>query len=192
MKRPLIQSIFALLFFTWAASRAPADLLTPGMEVTDTIGQINSLETKNGFSAQFWVTTDEQVFLTWAKNSSIRNLKPTIEVKRNTPIYLALFLANPGVKSVTSPINGKVSNLSDVTFDLYIVSPDGTLSVASKQRGAWKGAPPSPGLVTLAKDRGVLNFEAIDPLGEYTIVLVVRDNVRKVDMKLTRKFQLVE
>ena len=192
MKTHPIKTFAVLLFLALATTRVPADILSPGMEVTDTIGTIGSLETKNGVSAQFWMTTDEQIFLTWAKSSSIRNLKPTIQVKRNTPVFLALFLANPGVKTVVAPVSGKINSSSDVTFDLYIISPNGSLSLANKQRVAWKGTPPSPGLVFLAKDRGVLNFEVIDPLGEYTIVLVLRDNVRKVDMKLSRKLELVE
>ena len=192
MNKPLLKKFAALLIFTLAVTSAPADLLSPGLTVTDALGQVNSLETKNGFSAQFWMTTDEQIFLTWAKSGSIRNLKPVIQVKRNTPIFLALFIANPGVKSMVSPITGKISTSSDVTFDLYIISPNGSLSLASKQRSAWKGNPPSPGLVYLAKDRGVLNFEAIDPLGEYTVVLVLRDNARKVEMKLSRKVELTE
>ena len=192
MNKPLLKKFAALLIFTLAVTSAPADLLSPGLTVTDALGQVNSLETKNGFSAQFWMTTDEQIFLTWAKSGSIRNLKPVIQVKRNTPIFLALFIANPGVKSIVSPVTGKISTSSDVTFDLYIISPKGSLSLASKQRSAWKGNPPSPGLVYLAKDRGVLNFEAIDPLGEYTVVLVLRDNARKVEMKLSRKVELTE
>ncbi|MEI6562594.1 MAG: hypothetical protein WCO68_11030 [Verrucomicrobiota bacterium] len=160
--------------------------------LSDVISQIGGLETKDGFSAQFWMTTDEQVFYTWAKGSSIRSLKPTIKVKRNIPVFLALFLANPGVKSVVAPVSGKINTSSDVTCDLYLISPNGTLSLASKQRVAWKGVPPAPGLVCLARDRGALSFEVIDPLGEYTLVLVVRDNVRKLEMKLSRKLELVD
>jgi len=192
MKTHPITKIAVLLLLALATLRGNADILSPGMEANDTVGLIKSLETRNGFSAQFWMTTDEQVFLTWAKSSSIRSLKPTIQAKRNVPIFLALFLANPGVKSVVAPVSGRINNSSDVTFDLYIISPNGALSLANKQRVAWKGTPPSPGLVFLAKDRGVLSFEVIDPLGEYTIVLVVRDNVRKVDMKLSRKLELVD
>ncbi|MCX6968511.1 MAG: hypothetical protein NTZ46_12195 [Verrucomicrobia bacterium] len=81
---------------------------------------------------------------------------------------------------------------SDVTFDVYIISPNGNLALADKQRVGWRGTPPSPGLIYLAKDRGMFNFEAIDPLGEYTIALVVHDNIRKADLKLTRKLDLVD
>jgi len=191
MKTPLVKKCAALVCFALATSMAPADILAPGMASTDTIGQVNSLETVDGFSAQFWMTTEEQIFTTWAKTGAIRGLKPTIQVKRNTPIYLALFMANPGVRSIARSA-GNPDLISDVTFDLYIINPAGALSLANKARVGWSGAPPAPKLVYLAKDRGVLNFEIIDPLGQYTIVVMLHDNVRKADMKLIRKLELVE
>ncbi|MEI7958674.1 MAG: hypothetical protein WCI40_06165, partial [Verrucomicrobiota bacterium] len=185
------RKLAAVVAFALVASMADADIMTPGMIASDSIGSINSLETVDGFSAQFWMTTDDQIFSTWAKTSAIRNLKPTIQVKRNTPIYLALFMANPGVR-ILSSLGGKSNTTSDVSFDLYIINPSGTLSLANKQRIGWRGVPPSPGLVYLAKDRGVLNFEVIDSLGQYSIVVVIHDNIRRVDMKLTRKLELVD
>ena len=182
----------ALALFALVTGRAPADILTPGMDAAESLVEITSLKTQNGFSAQFWMTTDEQIFTSWAKTGEIPGLKPSLELKRNTPIYLALFMANPGVRKVVNAKSKKGNLSSDVTFDLYIVSPGGVLSLATRKRVGWKGAPPSPGLVFLAKDRGVLDFEAIDPLGEYTIVLVVHDNIRKTDMKLTRRLALVD
>ena len=192
MKKQLFKNLVVLVFLALAVHRAPADILAPGMAAPDAIGQINSLETKDGFSAQFWMTTEEQIFSTWAKTGAIRGLKPAIQVKRNLPVYLALFFANPGVRSVVKRVGGKPKLSSDVTFDLYIISPSGSLGLTYKQRIAWMGVPPSPGLVYLARDRGVLSFEAIDALGEYTIVVVVHDNVRKTDLRLTRKLELAD
>ena len=192
MKIHLLKQIAILMAFALGINGALADILTPGMKANDAVSQINSLETRDGFSAQFWMTTDEQIFSTWAKTGAIRGLKPTLQVKRNTPIYLALFMANPGERSMEKTPTAKPRMVSDVSFDLYIINPGGALSLSNKQRTGWKGTPPSPGLVYLAKDRGVLNFEAIDPLGEYSIVLVVHDNVRKTDIRLIRKLELVD
>ena len=191
MKTKLLRRFAAIACFALATSMGSADILAPGMVANDAIGQINSLETSDGFSAQFWMTTDEQIFSTWAKSGAIRALKPTIQVKRNTPIFLALFMANPGVRTVVKSATKPVL-ISDVTFDLYIINPNGSLSLANKARVGWSGTPPPPQLVHLAKDRGMLNFEVIDPTGQYTIVVMLHDNVRKTDMKLVRKLELVE
>ena len=191
MKIHMLKKLVFLWLCALGAGTAQADILSPGMFSKDTIGQVGSMETKGGFSAQFWMTTDEQIFTTWAKSSAIRNLKPNIEVKRNTPIFLALFMANPGIRNAAK--QGEPPRpVSNVTFDLYVINPAGTLTLADKQRMGWRGTAPSPGLVYLAKDRGVVSFEAIDPAGEYTIAVIIHDNVRKVDIKLMRKLQLLE
>lgn len=190
MKFQTLKKLAILSFFALSAFDLRADILAPGQKARDTIGLVNTMETKNGFSAQFWMTTDEQIFAAWAKPGAIRSLKPSATVKRNTPIYLALFIASPGGRGSTKPGDSRAT--SDVTFDLYLVNPSGILSLAYQQRIAWKGPAPSPGLVYLARDHGTLNFEAIDPLGNYTVVVVLHDNVRKTDLKLTRKLELVE
>ena len=186
------KKLLVLIFLAFlSASSVQADILSEGQKARDTIGRVNSLQTQDGFSAQFWLTTDEQIFSTWTKPGAIRDLKPATQVKRNTPIYLALFIASPGMRNASKSTT-KVNLVSDVTFDLYIISPNGSVSLAYKQRSGWKGNSPSPGLVYLAKDRGTLSFEAIDPLGEYSVMLILHDNVRKTDLKLTRKLELVE
>jgi len=192
MKPQMLKKLTALGLLALATASAPADISNPTQAGRNTIGQVTNMETKDGFSAQFWMTTDEQIFSSWTKPGALRNLKPIDEIKRNTPIYLALFVANPGAKGPTNPGAKQSTATSDVTFDLYVVNPSGALSVAYKQRPGWKGLSPSPGLVYLAKDRGTLNFEAIDPLGEYAVVVIIHDNVRKADIKLTRKLTLVE
>jgi len=191
MKIQTLKKLAVLSFFALSAFDLQADIPTLNPKARDTISLVNNMETKNGFSAQFWMTTDEHIFSTWARPGAIRNLKPITFVKRNMPVYLALFISSPGISKVVVQ-GGVLNNSSDVTFDLYIIGPQGTLSLAYLQKIAWKGTSPSPGLVYLAHDRGTLNFEMIDTLGEYTIVVILHDNVRNTDLKLTRKLELVE
>lgn len=190
MKIQTLNKLAVLSFFALNAFDLQADIPTLNSKARDTVSMVNNMVTKNGFSAQFWMTTDEHIFSTWAKPGAIRGLKPITAVRRNTPVFLALFIANPGGRSVGKSTNPRFA--SDVSFDLYVISPNGTLSLAFQQRTAWKGTSPSPGLVYLARDRGTLNFEAIDALGEYNVVVILHDNVRKMDLKLTRKLELTD
>lgn len=175
-----------------AQSCAWADLTSQNMSGGDAISTVKSMETKGGVSAQFWLTTDEQIFAGWMKTGMIRSLKPVSEVKRNTPVYFALFLANPGIRRVVKADALKPKLSSDVTFDLFLITPGGNVCLADRQRVAWKGTPPAPELVYLAKDRGMISFEAIDALGEYTVIVVLHDNILKMDMKLMRKLVLTD
>jgi hypothetical protein len=192
LKQMLKKLVAVGLFILMVQSSAWADLLSPNMAGGDAISRIKSLETKEGVSAQFWLTSDEQIFAGWMKTGMIRSLKPISEVKRNTPVYFALFLANPGVRRVVKANALKPKLSSDITFDLFLVTPSGNVCLADRQKVAWRGVPPAPELVYLAKDRGVISFEAIDPLGEYTVIVVLHDNVLKMDMKLSRKLVLTD
>lgn len=192
MTKRKLSTVAAIGLFLLGATAVQADILSPGMDSKDAINQVKSMETVDGFSAQFWITTEEQIFASWARNTAIRDLKPTISAKRNTPIYLALFIANPGVRLRQEVTSKVVHKISDVTFDMYIITPMGHLTLATKQRIGWRGTAPAAELVFLARDRGTIAFEAIDPLGEYTIAMVVHDNVKKTDIKLVRKLNLVD
>jgi len=181
-----------LLAAVLAVLPARADNRAPVMDADRAFWRVPGMKTdENGFSAQFWMTTDEAVFNSWVRSGAIRNLVPAAKVKRSVPVHMALFLANPGVRRIAMP-KSEPQFFSDVSFDLYLVSPSNTLNFASRNRTAWKGTPPSPGLVSLAADRVTLNFEAIDKPGEYTIFVVLTDNVRKTTMKLERKLELVD
>jgi hypothetical protein len=175
----------------WVPLTAPADILAPNMNVKDTIGRVDSMHTEGGLTAQFWLTSDEQIFSGWARTGAIRDLKPTVQVKRNTPLFLALFLVDPGVRTILGA-GGKPTRNANVSFDLYVINPNGVLCLANKARVAWKGEPPPPGLINLARDRGVISFEAIDPLGQYTVIVIVHDNIRHIDMKLSRRLELID
>ena len=189
---PILKKLAVVGLCILLAQSAWADLLSKNMEGADSISRIKSMETKDGVSGQFWLTADEQIFAGWMKTGMLRSLKPISEIKRNTPVYFALFLANPGVRRVVRGNARKPKCSSDVTFDLFLVTPSGNVCLADRQRVAWKGTPPAPELVYLAKDRGVISFEAIDPLGEYTVIVVLHDNVLKIDLKLARKLVLKE
>jgi len=191
MKIQTLNKLAVLSFFALNAFDLQADIPTLNSKARDTVSMVNNMVTKNGFSAQFWMTTDEHIFSTWAKPGAIRSLKPITSVKRNTPVYLALFIASPGINKVIVQ-GGASRNSSNVTFDMYIIGPQGNINLTYLQKIAWKGTPPSPGLVYLSRDRGTLYFETIDALGEYTIVVVLHDNIRNTDLELTRKLELVE
>ena len=52
------------------------------------------------------------------------------------------------------------------------------------------GRPPSQHMVALLYGHPTMTFELIDPVGEYTIKVMVHDTVRKIDIPLTRKIVL--
>ena len=144
--------------------------------------------TKDGFSAQFWITDSEEFFLNWV-HEDVRNLNSVASTKRGRSLYIALFIADPG--KVNRRVKGKgLVPTSDVTYDFLVLRPDGTVYGSGKQLVAWSGAAPSPHLVHLANGKVMIMLDEIDPPGEYTVNVLVTDNVNKTAIQLQRKFSL--
>ena len=147
------------------------------------------MKTKNGFSAQFWVTDRERFFLNWV-HSDTRNLIPVFSTKRGVRLLIAIFAVGMGDRAVTNA-DGKVKHSSDVTYDFNVKKPDNSDAAEGKDVTGWMGKS-QPHLVQLLYGRPSLFFEATDPSGEYTITVAVHDNVRKVDVTLIRKLVLMD
>jgi hypothetical protein len=105
MKMQRLKKIAAFGLYLWAAAAVQGDILNENMKSNDSIGLIKALETKDGLSAQFWMTTSEQIFTAWSKTTAIRDLRPVAEIKRNVPVYVAVFIANPGVRRIVKANN---------------------------------------------------------------------------------------
>ena len=145
---------------------------------------------KDGFSARFSLIDDEQFFLTWMPGSSAC-LPNVTKAKRNRPVYVSIFFADPAVRSIRSLVNPKKSTITtDITFDFEVRKADGSYYGGGKALQGWSGRPPSFHMVQLARTHAEIKFEAIDPVGMYTIDVIVRDNIRKVAIALERKILL--
>jgi len=146
------------------------------------------LVSKKGFSAQFWTINDEHLFLNWAPGG-LANLYPVKEIKRMTPIYLAIFFESPGDRLIVNQA-GDEMKISDVIFHWAVVRPDGTMHSVFGPISAWNGDAPPTRTLQLIANRPSLVFQANDPAGRYTVHVLVRDNVRKVDIDLERPLVL--
>jgi hypothetical protein len=160
----------------------------------------DELKIRNGFGAQFWVTDSEIFFLNWLR-TDIRNLAPVTRTRRNIPLYIAVFVLNPGSHRI------KGAKRCDVTYDYEVLRPDGGCLDAGKSYIAWASKPPPPAIIELALgntpaeqtgDKRMMLpyprviFGVIDPPGEYIVNVLVHDNVKKVDIALQRKLLLQE
>ena len=154
------------------------------------INQNKEMTVKDGFGAQFWMTDNDRFYNNWL-SADTRNFTPVLVTRRNIPLYLAVFAVDPGVKKVQRP-DGSFKLSSDVTYDFQIFQPDGTPYPGGAGRNITgiSGRPPASHMVALLFGRASLTFDLIDPVGEYTVKVVVNDNVRKVSIPLTRKIVL--
>jgi hypothetical protein len=93
-----------------------------------------------------------------------------------------LFFSNPQLTA---------ARLADVTCDLDVARPDGTLAVHLKDqvcfRGMLKGDPHN---VYLSGTGMAFSGDPDDPVGEWTVRAKLNDNLRKVGLTLRTPFIL--
>ena len=145
---------------------------------------------KDGFGAQFWLTSSDRFFMNWVK-ADTRNLTPVAATRRSIPLYLAVFIVDPGVKKTVRP-DGTFKLISDVTYDFQVFKPDGTPYPGGGAQNVTglSGRPSAQHMVTLLYGKATVTFDLIDQPGDYTIKVVVHDNIRQIHIPLTRTVAL--
>ena len=96
------------------------------------------------------------------------------------PIYATVIFAGAG----RNP-DGE----AHVTCDVTIRKPDG--SVYGEQKGLvgrQAREPESSSVLQLARDNLAVRIEPHDPAGTYTVEVTVRDQVKKVELRLRERF----
>lgn len=79
---------------------------------------------------------------------------------------------------------------ADLTYDINILKPDGSVYGHFENLEIWKDAPDT--LMHLVKQPIVIRLESSDPLGVYKIHVTVFDNVQKLKVPINLYFQVIE
>ena len=133
----------------------------------------------NGFRAILYLTTN-QVFLTRTNGFGLARFTPCSKVKRGVWFYPAVVFASPGLQS-----DGKAA----VRLDLLVRRPDG--SVCNDLEGmvaTRESFDLADKRFHLVRDTQSTCLEPDDPVGTYTVEAVLRDTVKKVDLRLQKRF----
>lgn len=169
-KRFLLILIILLSFQPFVVSEEEGWFISGGRS-PDT----ENIKTKDGFGAQLWLTNDEKFFDSWNKPETPR-LTILKSTKRNEPVFVIILFINPGVNE-----KGK----TDVTFDVSVKKPDGSIYADFKDLEVWQEKPAlAKNQIQLAAKHIGIGIENEDPLGKYTIEVLVKDNIKKVELPL--------
>jgi len=144
-----------------------------------------NIKSSHGFGAQLWLTDKaEEFFKTWNKETAGVNLKQTREATSGIPFSTIIIFTGPGIGS---------NDLCDVTGDIVVKKPDGTIYGETRDANIWRNlAPPAPGQQQLAVDSLGIVIEDNDPSGRYTVEATVRDRVKKTQVTLSEHFDVAE
>ena len=101
---------------------------------------------------------------------------------RNVPLFSIILFVDPGTDS-----KGSV----DVTYDMVIRKPDGSIYGEQKNAVGLKGKFVIPAHdLQLAQERMGIRIDNQDPSGTYTVEVTVRDHIKKVDLPLKATFKV--
>ncbi len=133
----------------------------------------------NGFGVQFFLVEGEKFFSDWEKPEP-PHFAPISVGRRGVPICTAVIFVDAGLKPDGS---------ADVTYDTVVRRPDGSVYAKDKDLvGAQGKIAPTPKALQLARDYTGIRIEPKDPAGTYTVEVVVKDNVKKVELRLIQRF----
>jgi 2-oxo-4-hydroxy-4-carboxy--5-ureidoimidazoline (OHCU) decarboxylase len=152
--------------------------LKDGKRVADT----PSMKSKNGFGAQLFLTESAQFFEDWNKSETPK--LPTLEkdkAHRNVPLFTAILFVDPGLDA---------TGLANVTCDIVVRKPDGSVYGEQRNIVGWKGKYLVPHNLQLTQGRMGIRIEPQDPSGTYTVDVTVRDHIKKIELPLKATFEI--
>ncbi len=148
-----------------------------------TIADTPNMKSKNGFGAQLFLTESAQFFEDWNKPDTPK--LTTLEknkARRNVPIFTVILFVDPGTDA-----NGA----AEVTCDIIVRKPDGTVYGEQKDVVGWKGKYIVPAHnLQLTEGHMGIRIEPQDPSGIYTVEAIVRDKIKKIELPLKASFEV--
>ena len=140
------------------------------------------MKSKDGFGAQLFLTASEKFFDNWNKPKTPKLLLAQ-DARRNVPIFTAILFVDPGTDT---------TKRAKVTCHVIVRKPDGTVYGEDDFIG-WDGKyvfPPHN--LQLAEGRMGIRIEPDDPAGIYTVEATIRDEIKKVELRLKTTFKVAQ
>ena len=147
------------------------------------IADSDARKTKAGFGAEMALTTDLQFYEEWKKPDP-----PVIDevktVMRSVAFDTILIFVDPGTDK---------SGTANVTADITVRKPDGSVYAQQKDVVAWSGKYSAvPHILELSQSSMHVRIDPGDPLGAYTVEVVVKDHNKNVELPLKTSIEVKE
>lgn len=149
----------------------------------DMLPDTASSKARDGFAASMIITADADWQQKWETPPEVApRFELADEVGQGGELYILAFLSNPQLDA---------DSMADVSCDLRITRPDGSLSGDEHDLPCFKTRlTADPTHVYLSTVGVKFTAEATDPRGTWTVDIHVTDNHRKVTLPLQSSFTL--
>lgn len=149
--------------------------------VRDLQASTDNVRSQGDFGAQLWLVADAALFQEWRRPET-PTIDPQDATARGRPLFAVVVFNGPA---------RDVKGQSQVTYDLTVKRPDGSVYHESKGLVGHQGPAPADGRMLLL-GRSYLNIAPgpDDPAGEYSVEGTVYDGVASISVTLKQKFTL--
>jgi hypothetical protein len=147
--------------------------------VRDVESNTDNIKSKGDFGAQLWLIQNPQFFQDWIKPPT-PSIDPVTIAPRGQNIYTVIIFYGPAHDT---------AGLSNISYDITVLRPNGSIYSQSKNLIGWQGlAPQESRSLELGRDHIAININPTDPSGLYTVSVLLRDNVSRVELPLKQTF----
>jgi hypothetical protein len=170
----------ALVLLVSAASAQVGWLDQKGHSAADT----DSRKSREGFGGWIIATSDTDWKAKWeTPSSTVPEFSQAKSVERGKQVFVLIFFANPQLNP---------ANEANVTCDINVVRPDGSVSTNQSNLVCFKGAlQGNPQMMYLSAPVIAFVGDPGDPAGKWLVHVTLKDNNRKVEVPLGTSFLLV-
>ncbi len=147
--------------------------------VRDLKSTADNIKLQGSFGAQLWLIANEDFFRDWRKPET-PTIDPIDTAIRGQPLFTVIVFCGP-----VRDAKGQ----ADVTYDLVVHRPDGTVYDEHKNLpGHQAAAPADERMLILGRSYINITIGPDDPAGKYTLEATVNDGVAKTSLALKKEF----
>lgn len=153
-----------------------------GASTEEVIIEEKNIKADKGFGAQLWLTDDMEFVKKWNTPGAGVQIKKVNIAERGKPIQLITFFAGSGVDA---------RGLCDISCDITVYAPDGSVYGELKDVKCWKDLPaPPPNDIQMSQGAMGIMIEEKDKSGRYRVEETIKDNVKQVSLFLEQYFDV--
>jgi len=168
----------------WSFHRKASTGQTAGAPAASKLlGADSAIQSSNDFTGALLATTDQDWREKWnTPPETVPGFTKAGKVPIGKPVTILTFFANPQLDA-----EGK----AQVRCDLRIIAPDGKLAYEQKDVTCYAGAiKGNPYAMRLAAPTVTFSGDDDDQPGNWSIEVMLRDAIRKVELSLKTSFEL--
>lgn len=144
----------------------------------DVQSNTDNIKAVGNFGAQLYLIMDETFYQEWRKPET-PTITPAQLVVRGQTLYTAVIFYGPARDD---------KGLCQVTYDITVKRPDSSVSVDRKGMIGWQNLAPDERELMLGRNYLPVTVAPTDPVGIYTVEMIVHDSVGRVDLPLKQTF----